>query len=85
MRLFDNGIKGDIKVINSILDRIERLIKSEQKQDPETSEEDIEILQRVLGKREFSGLTDAMVKLSDADEETDGKDLVLDEREEARD
>ncbi|HEY8005641.1 MAG TPA: DUF5681 domain-containing protein [Methylocella sp.] len=85
MRLFDNGIKGDIKAINSILDRIERLIKSEQKQDPETSEEDIEILQRVLAKREFSGLTDAMVKLSDADEETDGKDLVLDEREEARD
>ena len=85
MRLFDDGIKGDIKAINSILDRIERLIGSNRQQDTETSEEDIEILQRVLAKRDFSGLTDAMVKLSDADEETDGKDLVLDEREEARD
>ncbi|WGJ16358.1 DUF5681 domain-containing protein [Methylocapsa sp. D3K7] len=85
MRLLDAGIKGDIKAINSIFDRIERLIGSNRQQDTETSAEDIEILQRVLAKREFSGLTDDMVKLSDADEETDGKDLVLDEREEARD
>ncbi len=85
MRLFDNGIKGDNKAINSILDRIERLIGSNRQHDTETSAEDIEILQRVLAKRKFSGLTDAMVKLSEADEETDGKDLVPDEREEASD
>ena len=85
MRLLDGGLKGDIKAINSILDRIERLIGSERKQDTETSEEDIEILQRVLAKRDFSGLNRRLFKRSDADEETDGKDLVPDEREEARD
>ncbi len=73
MRLFDNGIKGDIKAINSILDRIERLIKSEQKQDPETSEEDIEILQRVLAKRDFSGLSDGGLERPDTGEKTDEK------------
>ena len=59
MRLLDIGIKGDINAINSILDRIERLFGSER-QEVETSDEDIEILQRVLAKRNFSGLTDAV-------------------------
>ena len=59
MRLLRWWYQGDIKAINSILDRIERLIGSERKQDTETSEEDIEILQRVLAKRDFSGLSDA--------------------------
>jgi hypothetical protein len=85
MRLLDAGIKGDVKAINSILDRIEPLIGSDQRQDAETSAEDIEILQRVLAKRDFSDFTDAGVKRSSPGEETDGRDLVPDEREEARD
>jgi hypothetical protein len=85
MRLLDGGLKGDIKAINSILDRIERLIGSDPKQEPETSEEDVEILQRVLVKRDFSGLTDALLKRTDEGEETEGADLAPDDLEEARD
>jgi hypothetical protein len=76
MRLLDGGLKGDTKAINSVLDRIERLIGSERKQDTETSVEDIEILQRVLAKRDFTGLTDAMVERSAAGKETDERDLA---------
>jgi hypothetical protein len=85
MRLLDGGLKGDPKAINSVLDRIERLIGSDRKQDTETNEEDIEILQRVLVKRDFSGLTDAMLKRTDAGEETQRTDLAPDDLEEARD
>jgi Family of unknown function (DUF5681) len=85
MRLLDGGLKGNIKAINSILDRIERLIRSERKQDTETNEEDIEILQRVLAKRDFSGLADGGLERSGTEEETDEKDLVPDSQEESRD
>ena len=85
MKLLEAGIKGDIKVINSILDRIEPLIGSDQRQDAETSEEDIEILQRVLAKRDFSGLSDVGLERSATEEETDQKDVALDAREETRD
>ncbi len=85
MRLLDGGLKGDFKAINSILDRIERLIGSERKNDIETSEEDIEILQRVLAKRDFSGLADVGLERSDTGEETDEKDLAPDSQEEIRD
>jgi hypothetical protein len=85
MRLLDAGMKGDIKAINSILDRIEGLIGSDRKQDNETSEEDIEILQRVLVQRDFSGLTDALLKRTDEGEETEGVELAPDDLEEASD
>ena len=85
MRLLEAGMKGDIKAINSIPDRIEGLIGSDRKQETETSEEDIEILQRVLVKRDFTGLTDAMSKRTDAGDKTEGRDLAPDEPEVARD
>lgn len=85
MRLLDAGMKGDIKAINSILDRIEGLISSDRKQDNETSEEDIEILQRVLVQRDFSGLTDALLKRTYEGEETEGAELAPDDLEEASD
>jgi hypothetical protein len=85
MRLLDTALKGDIKAINSVLDRIERLIGSNQKQGNETSEEDIEILQRVLAKRDFTGLANAVLKRTDAGEETEGVDSALDDLEVARD
>ena len=85
MRLLDGGLKGNIKAINSILDRIERLIRSERKQDTETNKEDIEILQRVLAKRDFSGLADVGLERSDTGGETDEKDLAPDSQEEIRD
>lgn len=85
MRLLDAGIKGDVKVINSILDRIEPLIGSDQRQDTETSAEDIQILQRVLVKRDFSGLTDVILEQADAGGETDRRGPTLDAQEETRD
>jgi Family of unknown function (DUF5681) len=85
MRLLDAGIKGDVKVINSILDRIEPLMGSDQRQDTETSAEDIQILQRVLVERDFSGLSDVVLERSDTGEETDEKDLAPDAQEETRD
>lgn len=72
-------------MINSVLDRIEGLIGSDRKQDTETSEEDIEILQRVLVKRDFRGLTDALLKRTDEGEVTGGADLAPDDLEEASD
>jgi DNA polymerase III alpha subunit len=41
--------------------------------------------ERVLAKRDFSGLADVVLKQADADAETDGRDFAPDEREEARD
>ncbi len=53
MRLLEAGLKGDLRAINSILDRIERLIGFDREREIETSEEDLEILQRVLARRNF--------------------------------
>jgi hypothetical protein len=45
-----------------VLDRIERLIGSDWKQDTKTSNENIEILQQVLDKRDFTGRPHADLK-----------------------
>ena len=77
MRLLDGALKGDFKAINSILDRIERMIGFHHEQGLETSEEDREILQRVFPRRDFKVGANA----SDAAETEDGIDTRPDESE----
>lgn len=62
MRLLDFGLKGDIRAINSILDRSERLLGSVERQEVETSDADLAILQRVLPKHNLKGRGDAVTK-----------------------
>lgn len=57
MRLVEEGLKGNHRAINAILDRDERLIGFQREQGVETSEEDREILKRVLGRQKSSGAT----------------------------
>lgn len=77
IRLLDGALKGDFKAINSILDRIERMIGFDREQGVETSEEDLEILQRVFPRRDFKVGANA----SDAAETEDGIDTTSDNSE----
>lgn len=57
MRYVNSGLNGKIRDIDAIFDRIERTIGRAKEQETETSEEDREILKRVLGRQKSGGGT----------------------------
>jgi hypothetical protein len=57
MRYVDSGLNGKTRDIDAIFDRVERTIGRDPEREIETSEEDREILRRVLGRRKSNSNT----------------------------